>query len=152
MVGDWVYLYAITHRNFNKDGEVDEYPAYAVFDYATIVYGVLSFCMLSAFLSAWTVLTSVGRARGRNSLCCNATVPRLVMFSILAEDVPQFVMTAWINYTFTGGLSPAGMLNICSSVSGIVNRLTLRYDEIVQEEEGDVESGTDKSYYVSMKK
>jgi hypothetical protein len=61
-------------------------------------------------------------------------------------------MTAWIDYTFTGGLSPAGMLNICSSVSGIVNRLTSRYDEIVQEEEGDVESGTDKSYYVSMKK
>jgi hypothetical protein len=88
MVGDWVYLYAITHRDYNKDGEVDEYPAHAVFDYATIVYGVLSFCVLSAFLSAWTVLTSVGRARGRNNLCCNATVPRLVMFSILAEDVP----------------------------------------------------------------
>jgi hypothetical protein len=72
------------------------------------------------------------------------------MLSVVTEDVPQFIMTAWIDYTFTGGLSPAGMLNICSSVTGIVNRLTSRYDEII--EEGDVELGTDKSHYVSMNK
>lgn len=149
-VGDWVYLYAITHRDYNKDGEVDEYPAYDKVDYATIVYVVASFCVLSLFFSAWTVLTSIGRARGRNSICCNCTVPRLVMLSVVLEDVPQFIMTAWIDYTFTGGLSPAGMLNICSSVTGIVNRLTSRYDEII--EEGDVELGNDKSHYVSMDK
>lgn len=150
VVGDWVYLYAITHRDYNKDGEVDEYPAYDKVDYATIVYVVASFCVLSLFFSAWTTLTSIGRARGRNSICCNCTVPRLVMLSVVTEDVPQFIMTAWIDYTFAGGLSPAGMLNICSSVTGIVNRLTSRYDEII--EEGDVELGTDKSHYVSMNK
>jgi len=150
MVGDWVYLYAITHRDYNKDGEVDEYPAYDKVDYAIIVYVVASFCVLSVFFAAWTILTSIGRARGMNSICCNCTVPRLVMLSVVMEDVPQFIMTVWIDYTFTGGLSPAGMLNICSSVTGIVNRLTTRYDEII--EEGDEELGTDESHYVSMNK
>ena len=150
MVGDWVYLYAITHRDYNKDGEVDEYPVLEKYDYTTIVCVVGAFCVLSVFLSAWTILTSVGRSRGMNSICCNCTVPRLVILSVCVEDVPQFIMTAWIDYTFTGALSPAGMLNICSSVTGIVNRLTSRYDEVIQE--GDVELGTDKSHYVSMMK
>ena len=149
MVGDWIYLYAITHRDYDMDGNVDEYPEYDVIDYETIVCVVAAFCVLSVVMSAWTILTSVGRRFGANSLCCNCTVPRLVMLGIVMEDVPQLVMTVWIDQTFTGGISPAGMLNICSSVTAIVNRLTMRYDEIMKEDD-DVELGTDKSYYVSM--
>ncbi|KAL3785384.1 hypothetical protein ACHAW5_007861 [Stephanodiscus triporus] len=150
MVGDWGYLYAITHRDYDQDGKVDDYPAYDKLDYSTIVYVVAAFCVLSVFLSAWTIVTSLGRRCGMNSICCNFTVPRLVMVSIILEDVPQFLMTTFIDYTFAGGLTPAGMLNICSSVTALVNRSTMRYDEIVKE--SDEELGTDKSYYVSMMK
>ncbi|KAL3811020.1 hypothetical protein ACHAXA_010281 [Cyclostephanos tholiformis] len=146
MVGDWVYLYAITHRDYDMDGEVDDYPVYDMVDYTTIVYVVAAFCVMSVFMSAWTIVTSLGRRFGMNSICCNCTVPRLVMLGIVMEDVPQFAMTVWIDYTFTGGISPAGMLNICSSLTAIVNRMTMRYDEINQED--DEELG--KSYYVSM--
>lgn len=149
MVGDWIYLYAITHRDYDADGAVDAYPSYDKVDYAVIVCVVAAFCVLSVFMSAWTIVTSIGRRFGMNSLCCNCTVPRLVMLGIIMEDVPQFVLTVWIDYTFTGGISPAGMLNICSSLTAIVNRLTMRYDEIIKEND-DVELGTDKSYYVSM--
>jgi hypothetical protein len=148
LVGDWVYLYAITHRDYDQDGAVDEYPVFDKLDYSTIVYVVAAFCVLSVFLSAWTIITSLGRRWGMNSICCNFTVPRLVMLGIILEDVPQFLMTAFIDYTFAGGLTPAGMLNICSSVTALVNRSTMKYDEIVRED--DEELGTDKSYYVSM--
>lgn len=50
------------------------------------------------------------------------------------EDLPQFVLTAYIDYTFSGGLTPAGMMNICSSLTALVNRSTARYDEIVEED------------------
>lgn len=57
--------------------------------------------------------------------------------SIILEDLPQFGLVVYIDYTFAGGLTPAGVMNICSSVPALVNRATRRVDEI-EMEDGDV--------------
>ena len=93
MVGDWAYLYAIYHRDYNGDGEADTYLLHIPFDYDTMVLVVLGFCIMSTIFSLWTMITSFGRNCGQNSMCCNCTVPRLSMAGILFEDVPQFALT-----------------------------------------------------------
>jgi hypothetical protein len=62
------------------------------------------------------------------------------MVAILLEDIPQFVMTTWIDFTFMGGLTPLGVLNICSSLTALVNRFTTRYEEIEEENESNGEN------------
>ena len=62
-----------------------------------------------------------------NSMCCNCTLDRIVLASIILEDIPQILFTLYMDSRFVGGVSP---LNICSSVNGLVNRLTSHYEEI----------------------
>ena len=133
MIGDWVYFYSILFRDEMKDGPAEAYLFNIQIDYNLIIATVLSFCILSTIFSLWTILTSLGRNCGMNSVCCNCTVPRLCLAAILLEDVPQFVITTWIDYTFMGGLTPSGMLNICSSLTALVNRMTTRYEEVENE-------------------
>lgn len=137
MVGDWAYLYAIYHRDYDGDGEADQYLLNVKFNYEMIVRVVLAFCILSTILSVWTIFSSLGRWCGMNSLCCNCTVPRLALAAVVFEDFPQFILTVYIDYTFAGGLTPAGMLNICSSLTALINRATTRYDQIEAEPEPD---------------
>ena len=56
------------------------------------------------------------------------------MAGIVLEDLPQFILTTYIDFTFSGGITPAGMLNICSSLTSLINRATTRYDDIIQED------------------
>ncbi|KAL7539794.1 hypothetical protein ACHAWF_011160 [Thalassiosira exigua] len=146
MVGDWAYLYAIFHRDVDGDGTPDVsdwkalYEGGVSLDYNTLVHAVLAFCILSTIFTLWTTMTSLGRRCGRETLCgtgiCETcTVPRLALISIFVEDVPQFVLTTYIDFTFAGGLTPAGMMNICSSLTSLVNRSTSRYDQILEEDE-----------------
>lgn len=137
MVGDWTYLYAIMHRDYDMDGKMDTYLLRIEFNYVMIIHVVVAFCILSTVLSLWTILTSLARGCGKNSFCCKCTVPRILFAAIVFEDLPQFILTAWIDFTFSGGLTPAGMLNICSSLTALINRATTRYDDIVSEEEED---------------
>lgn len=134
MVGDWAYLYAIYHRDYDGDGNADTYTLPIAFDYNTIIRVVFGFCIISTILSLWTILTSLRRKCGKYSMCCNCTVPRLALAGILFEDLPQFILTAYIDYSFSGGLTSVGMMNICSSFNGLIIRATTRYDEIVEED------------------
>mmetsp|Transcript_20092 Transcript_20092/g.43616 ORF Transcript_20092/g.43616 Transcript_20092/m.43616 type:complete len:207 (+) Transcript_20092:110-730(+) len=135
MVGDWTYLYAIFHRDYDGDGTPDTYLLGVQFDYKLIINVVLAFCILSTVLSLWTILTSLGRKCGKNSMCCNCTVPRISLAAIVLEDLPQFILTTWIDFTFSGGFTPAGVLNICSSMTALINRATTSYDDIEQKDE-----------------
>ncbi len=61
--------------------------------------------------------------------------------SIILEDLPQFCLVIYIDYSYAGGLTPSGVMNICSSVPALVNRATRKVDEIEAEEDtvdGDV--------------
>ena len=144
--GDWAYLYSVYHRNRGGDGGDDAdavgYVLGAKLDYELMIHVALAFCVLSTMLTVWTVFTSLGRVCGRNSACCNCTVSRLALASIVLEDIPQFLLTVCIDYSFGGELTPAGMLNICSSLTAFVNRATARYNEM-QVEDGD-DDGTSK--------
>ncbi len=42
---------------------------------------------------------------------------------ILLHHVPQFVLTTYTDLTFTGTITAAGVLNICSSMSALINTL-----------------------------
>ena len=142
LVGDWAFLYAVYNRDYDGDGDADEYVVdIPYFDDKIIFHVLLGFCILSTIFSVMTLLTSLGRACGRNSMCCNCTVPRLALASVVLEDLPQFVLTAYVDSRM-GGLTPAGMLNICSSLTALVNRATTRYDEIQKEEEDGAGLGT----------
>lgn len=89
VVGDWAYLYAIYHRDYDGDGEADEYSLGVTrFDYELVINVVLAFCILSTVFSVWTVMTSLGRKCGsKNSLCCNCTVPRLCLAAIVLVSI-----------------------------------------------------------------
>mmetsp|Transcript_18679 Transcript_18679/g.40082 ORF Transcript_18679/g.40082 Transcript_18679/m.40082 type:complete len:202 (-) Transcript_18679:161-766(-) len=137
LIGDWTYLYAIYHRDYDGDGAPDEYLLNVQFDYKLIITVVFAFCILSTLFSLWTIFTVLGRRCGRNSMCCNCTVPRIALATIFLEDLPQFVLTAYIDFTFSGGLTPAGMLNICSSLTALINRATTRYDEVLEDNDDD---------------
>ena len=148
VMGDWAYLYAICHRDYDGDGDGDSDPTASTsvlglqFDYLAITRVSLGLCILSTTLFAWTILTSLGRGCLKwNSVCCNCTVSRISLLSIILEDLPQFGLVLYIDYTFAGGLTPSGVMNICSSVPALVNRATRRVDEIEMEDsvmDGDV--------------
>ncbi|KAL7535443.1 hypothetical protein ACHAWF_005169 [Thalassiosira exigua] len=145
VVGDWAYLYAIYNRDFNGDGVADEGWSE---NYDLILLVLLASCIVSTIFGFWTVATTFGRRCGREGKCGGCTAPRLALMSILLDDIPQFLLTAYIDFHFTGGLTPAGMMNICSSLSGLVNRATTRYDEI--QEENDEGGGQGASRYKAM--
>jgi len=135
VIGDWTYLYAIYHRDYDGDGATDEYVLDVKFDYELVTGVAFGFCILSTLFSFWTIFTALGRRCGKNSICCKCSVPRIALAALILEDLPQFILTVYIDFSFSGGLSSAGMLNICSSLNALVNRATTRYDEI--QEEGD---------------
>ena len=146
VLGDWAYLYAICHRDYDGDGDGDSDPTETTsvlglqFDYLAITRVSLGLCILSTALFAWTIITSFGRGCFKwNSICCNCTVSRISLMSILLEDLPQFCLVLYIDYTFAGGLTPSGVMNICSSIPALINRATRRVDEI--EVENDVMDG-----------
>ncbi|KAL3765211.1 hypothetical protein ACHAWU_010402 [Discostella pseudostelligera] len=148
LMGDWAYLYAICHRDYDGDGNGDSDPTAATpvlglqFDYLAITRVTLGFCILSSVLFTWTMITSLGRGCLKwNSVCCNCTVSRISLMSIILEDLPQFCLVFYIDYSYAGGLTPSGVMNICSSVPAFVNRATRKIDEIEAEEDtmdGDV--------------
>mmetsp|Transcript_2770 Transcript_2770/g.4303 ORF Transcript_2770/g.4303 Transcript_2770/m.4303 type:complete len:202 (-) Transcript_2770:58-663(-) len=129
LVGDWVYFFAIYSRHY-VDGDADEEENNMLVDFENIIVVLLFFCILSTFLTLWTIQTTALAACGRKSMCCNCTVPRLSLLGIVLEDLPQFVLTCYIDYNLVGSLSPAAVLNICSSLSALVVRLTSRYEDI----------------------
>mmetsp|Transcript_34938 Transcript_34938/g.78748 ORF Transcript_34938/g.78748 Transcript_34938/m.78748 type:complete len:182 (-) Transcript_34938:444-989(-) len=136
LVGDWTYLYSVWTRDYDGDGETDSYIYPIKFNDRLIVNILLGFCILSTILSVWTIVTSMGRLCGsRSTVCLKCTVVRLQLVGILCEDLPQLILTAYIDYfTFSGGLTPSGMMNICSSLTALINRMTIKYDEYESEE------------------
>ena len=76
----------------------------------------------------------------RSTVCLKCTVVRLQLVGILFEDLPQLILTAYIDYfTFSGGLTPSGMMNICSSLTALINRITMKYDEYEREESNEAD-------------
>jgi len=136
VVGDWAYLYAIYHRDYDGDGDADAIVNFHV-DYEIIVNLVLVLCVLSTVFAVWTMFTMFARACGKSSMCCDCTIPKLALAATLLEDVPQLLLTAYIDYGFSGKITPAGMLNISSSLNALVNRATSKYDDIVYEEKNE---------------
>ncbi len=132
LVGDWSYLYAVFSRHY-VDGDMDVEEKNLLVDIENIILILLGFCILSTVLSIWTFQTTVFAACGRTSMCCNCTVPRLALLGILLEDLPQFVLTCYIDYKIIGTLTPIAVMNICSSLSALVVRLTSRYEEVRDE-------------------
>ena len=136
LVGDWVYIYAIYSQHYvDKDEDADEEENNLLLDFEKVMLILLSFCFLSTVLSLWTIQTATFAACGKKSMCCNCTVPRLSLLGIILEDIPQFVLTCYIDYNLIGSLSPAGVMNICSSLSSLVVRLTSRYEEVQDEDD-----------------
>lgn len=136
LVGDWVYFYAIYSRYYVGDVDADEEDNNLLVDLENVVLVLLGFCILSTFLSLWTIQTTTLATCGKKSMCCNCTVPRLSLLGIVLEDLPQFVLTCYIDYNLVGSLTPAAVMNICSSLSALVVRLTSRYEQ-VQDDEND---------------
>ena len=137
LIGDWVYFYAIYTRHY-VDGDKDADDAAEnnlLLEFEKIMFILLFFCFLSTVLGLWTIQTTTLAACGKKSMCCNCAVPRLSLLSIVLEDIPQFVLTCYIDYNLIGSLSPAGVMNICSSLSSLVVRLTSRYEEVQDEED-----------------
>jgi len=54
---------------------------------------------------------------------------------ILIEDLPQFLLAAYIDINVVGTLTPAAVLTICSSLSALVVRMTSRYEEVRDEDD-----------------
>ena len=133
LIGDWAYFYAVYNRDYDEDGEADQFGPIEV-DAKLMIHAVFAFCILSTTLFGWFILTSIWRKGGHNSMCCNCTVNRIMLANILLEDFPQLALTTYIDYSYVGGLTPIGVMNICSSLTALVNRLTARYDEIEEED------------------
>ncbi|KAL3805156.1 hypothetical protein HJC23_003384 [Cyclotella cryptica] len=132
LVGDWAFFLAVYNRDFDGDGEGDQFAPVEV-QYRLLIHAVFAFSILGSTLVGWFVLTSIWRKTGMNSMCCNCTQDRIVLASILLEDIPQILLSVYMDHRFVGTLTPAGMLNICSSVNGLVNRLTSHYEEIKED-------------------
>ena len=131
LVGDWVYFYAIYSRYYvDGDVDADDEENNLLVEFENIVLVLLFFCILSTFLSLWTIQTTTLAACGKKSMCCNCTVPRLSLLGVVLEDLPQFVLTCYIDYNLVGSLTPAAVMNICTSLSALVVRLTSRYEEV----------------------
>ncbi|KAL7482156.1 hypothetical protein ACHAW6_007845 [Cyclotella cf. meneghiniana] len=132
LVGDWVFFLAVYNRDFDGDGAGDQFAPVEV-QYRLFIHAVFAFSILSSTLVVWFVLTAIWRKTGVNSMCCNCTQDRIVIASIILEDIPQILFTLYMDNRFVGGVSAVGMLNICSSVNGLVNRLTSHYEEIKED-------------------
>ena len=126
LVGDWAFFFAIFHRDFDGDGQADQFSPVEV-EYRLFINAVFAFAILSSTLVGWFVLTSLWKKTGRE-MCCNCTAERILLAAVILEDIPQILFTLYMEQNFMGGLSAVGMLNICSSVNGMVNRLTAHYD------------------------
>ena len=126
LVGDWVYFYAIYNRLY-IEGDVDAE------EFDKILLVLIFFCVLSTVLSLWTMQTAILTLCGRKSMCCNCTVPRLSLLGVVLEDFPQFVLTFYIDSKLVGSVTPVAVLNICTSLSSLVSRLTSRYEEVRDE-------------------
>lgn len=136
LVGDWVYFYSIYNHYYIGDVDADDEGNDLLLELENVVLVLLGFCILSTFLSLWTIQTTTLATCGKKSMCCNCTVPRLSLLGIVLEDVPQFVLTCYIDYNLVGSLTPAAVMNICSSLSALVVRLTSRYEQ-VQDDKND---------------
>ncbi|KAL7439235.1 hypothetical protein ACHAXM_007847 [Skeletonema potamos] len=134
LVGDWAYFYSVYSRHY-VDGDLDVEGKNLFLDIEDIISVLLGFCVMSTFLSSWTFQTTVFTFCGRKSMCCNCTVPRLALLGILIEDLPQFLLAAYIDINVVGTLTPAAVLTICSSLSALVVRMTSRYEEVRDEDD-----------------
>ncbi|KAL7515698.1 hypothetical protein ACHAXN_012915 [Cyclotella atomus] len=126
LIGDWAFFFAIFNRDFDGDGQGDQF-APAEVQYRLFIHAVFAFAILSSTLVGWFVVTSLWKKTG-HEMCCNYTAERLLLAAIVLEDIPQILFTLYMEHNYMGGLSAVGMLNICSSVNAMVNRLTAHYD------------------------
>lgn len=126
LVGDWAFFYVIFNRDFDGDGQSDQFAPVEV-QYRLFIHAVFAFAILSSTLVGWFAVTSLWKKSGRE-MCCNCTAERILLAAIILEDIPQILFTFYMELNFLGGLSAVGALNICSSVNAIVNRLTAHYD------------------------
>lgn len=127
LFGDWAFFLAIFYRDFDGDGQGDQF-APAEVQYRLFIHAVFAFAVLSSTLVGWFLVTTFWKKVGNGSMCCNCSAERLLLAAIVLEDIPQILFTLYMEQNFLGGLSAVGMLNICSSVNGMVNRLTAHYD------------------------
>ncbi|KAL3774690.1 hypothetical protein ACHAWO_002553 [Cyclotella atomus] len=126
LIGDWAFFFAIFNRDFDGDGQGDQF-APAEVQYRLFIHAVFAFAILSSTLVGWFVVTSLWKKTG-HEMCCNCTAERLLLAAIVLEDIPQILFTLYMEHNYMGGLSAVGMLNICSSVNAMVNRFTAHYD------------------------
>jgi hypothetical protein len=129
LVGDWAYFMWIFYKDFDGDGEADQF-APAETEHRLFIHAVFAFAVLSSVLVVWFAIALILRKNGKKSMCCNCTSDRIVAASIALEDVPQILFTLYMDYHVLGGISGVGALNICSSLNGMVNRLTSHYEEV----------------------
>eukprot|EP00956_Cyclotella_meneghiniana_P027710 scaffold62806_cov74-Cyclotella_meneghiniana.AAC.7 len=124
LAGDWAFFYIMFTRDFDGDGEADQF-APAGTELRLFIHAVFAFSILSSTLVGWYVTTFLFK---NSTTCCNCNSQRILLAAIVLEDIPQILFTLYMEQYLIGELSAVGMLNICSSVSGMVNRLTASYD------------------------
>ena len=124
LAGDWAFFYIMFTRDFDGDGEADQF-APAGTELRLFIHAVFAFSILSSTLVGWYLTTFLFK---NSTMCCNCNSQRILLAAIVLEDIPQILFTLYMEQYLIGELSAVGMLNICSSVSGMVNRLTASYD------------------------
>lgn len=135
LAGDWIYFIAIYNRDFGveegeegEDGEDGVGPLNVGVDIC--IYAVFVLCILSTLFFIMMVINSF-----RKKSYCKCTINRLSLLEVILEDIPQLILTAYIDLHFSGALSPKGVLNISSSMFALVMRLTTHYEEEVEQME-----------------
>ena len=124
LAGDWAFFYIMFTRDFDGDGEADQF-APAGTELRLFIHAVFAFSILSSTLVGWYLTTFLFK---NSTTCCNCNAQRILLAAIVLEDIPQILFTLYMEQYLIGELSAVGMLNICSSVNGMVNRLTASYD------------------------
>lgn len=124
LAGDWAFFYIMFNRDFDGDGEADQF-APAETELRLFIHAVFAFSILSSTLVGWYLTAFLFK---NSTMCCNCNAQRILLAAIVLEDIPQILFTLYMEQYLIGELSAVGMLNICSSVNGMVNRLTASYD------------------------
>ena len=117
VTGDWIYFSV-----YFFSGSL---PRHRYSSFNTMMYVVLFISILGSILSTWVIATSLGRIRRYKSLCCKCTVPKLAVTLIAVHHVPQFILTTYIDLTFSGYMTWMGCFNIFSSLVAMVNALVI---------------------------
>ena len=137
VAGDWYFYYSIygIPIQYLPVGSEDDAAAAAEDGLGKFEIPLLVICVFSTVFFLLSVIVYCMRAGNpkrevsvvnwiRNVVCCCRSDMDPETFLMLAEDfvedVPQIVLTAMIISAKTGGITPAGMLNIATSIFNIV--------------------------------